>query len=783
MKVNTKIFFALIQAMLSAGFAFAQPYSNEWVVPGQTYYKIPVGKTGLYALSYSDIPSGTDPRKMQIWRRGVEQAIIVKGESDGSFDPADSLFFYGEINDGVMDAALYLTPALQPHQYYSLYTDTSAYFLTWASSGPVKRMVQLNASSTSQPAAPFHINEELMLFTNTYDEGRPYSLQTYLSEFDMGEGWFGNAYTVGQSFSATVNASGFYPSGPLPQLEIMLVGRNNNNQSVEILIGNNSIDTIVNFSGHSTYKFNASLAFNISPSLPITFKPLSVGGANGYVSLAYIRLNFPQSYNVQGQPEKYITLPQNPQDTTFIQISNPSLPAYIFDITDKNNIRQVSQSVQAGLLNAIIPGTDIPAGRKLYVSSAVMPVTGMKTVDLSGYDTTGNYIIVSHANLAASSTAYAAYRSSVNGGGHKVVLSEINKLYNLFSYGDKSPLAIRHFADYLLDHGKPQYLLLLGKGVSVNSNNNANGAYYRTNPVAYKTVPDPYYYHLIDDLIPPAGYPGSDILYTMGLDPVLGAYMPAIATGRIAARNDAEVMDYLNKVIEHETGIYADSNWLWRKNLIHLSGGDDAGQINAFKTWISGSTMKGVAEGPNFGGKVVKTFTKESPGSVDDSFRSSVADEVNKGVSYITFLGHASPAITDVDLGFVSYPIYGYQNKGKYPMLLLNGCSSSNVFNYYSFSEDWILTPDKGAVAVIGHTDIGYPDELEAYSQDFYKTAFVDTNFIDKPVGLIQKKLLSLFIAAQNPFYDQRALATIEQMILHGDPAIRIYHPSKPDYS
>jgi hypothetical protein len=793
-KVNFNIFFAFIPAMMFASFAFAQPYNNEWIVPAQTYYKIPVGKSGLYAVTLSDVlsASGNDPRKMQIWHRGVEQAIMVKGESDGNFGSLDSLFFYGEMNDGTMDTPLYITAADQPHKYYNLYSDTSAYFLTWALSGSVKRMSQLTGATTSQPIALYHINEDLMVFSDSYDGGQPYQ-ESYLSGFDQGEGWFGNSLLpAGQSY--TLNASDLYTSGPSsPTLEIMLVGRNDNKQSVEITLGSGSnaiIDT-VDFTGHTIYKFNTSLAFNNftsapAPDITITCRPILTVSL---VSLAYIKLNFPQAYNMQGLTEKYFTLPQNPQDTTFIQISNPPSPAYVFDITDKNNIRLVPYSIQSGLMNVIVDSM-AARPRNLYVSSTALPAAGIKAVDLSAYLTSGNYIIVTHEKLLtsalSSATTYANYRSSPQGGGNTVVIAEINKLYNMFSYGEKSPQAIRRFADYLLDHGKPEYLLLLGKGVSVNANigYNVNGVYkvanYRTDPVAYKSNPDPYYNHLIDDLIPPAGYPGSDILYTMGLDSVQGVYMPAIATGRVSARNDAEVIQYLNKIIEHEN---LDSNWLWRKNLVHLSGGDDVGQISDFKSWIGGLTMKGVAEGPNFGGRVIKSFSKEAPGSVDESFREGIKDEVNKGISYLTFLGHASPAITDIDLGFVSFPIYEYQNKGKYPMLLMNGCSSANCFNYYSFSEDWLLTPDKGAIAIIGHTDIGYPTLLEPYSERFYKAAFVDTMFIGKAIGMIQKQVLKLFTTFYNVSSYPEALANVEQMILHGDPYVSIYHPSKTDYS
>ena len=57
----------------------------------QQYYKIPVAKDGIYRLTYTDLqnagfPVGSiDPRRIQIFHRGVEQRITVQGEGDAVF--------------------------------------------------------------------------------------------------------------------------------------------------------------------------------------------------------------------------------------------------------------------------------------------------------------------------------------------------------------------------------------------------------------------------------------------------------------------------------------------------------------------------------------------------------------------------------------------------------------------------------------------------------------------------------------------------------------------------
>ena len=68
---------------------FSQPYGNEWIKSNQKYFKIPIGKPGIYRLDYTSlIPSATDmkldlstvkPKKWQMFYKGKEIPIYVSG--------------------------------------------------------------------------------------------------------------------------------------------------------------------------------------------------------------------------------------------------------------------------------------------------------------------------------------------------------------------------------------------------------------------------------------------------------------------------------------------------------------------------------------------------------------------------------------------------------------------------------------------------------------------------------------------------------------------------------
>jgi hypothetical protein len=105
---------------------YGQPYGNEWIHPGQEYFKIQVIETGIYRITYDDLSAAgvlagdPDPSYFQLFHRGEEVSIHVEGQPDGSFDPQDYIEFYGIRNNGTGDEALY-EPNAQPHSYYGQY--------------------------------------------------------------------------------------------------------------------------------------------------------------------------------------------------------------------------------------------------------------------------------------------------------------------------------------------------------------------------------------------------------------------------------------------------------------------------------------------------------------------------------------------------------------------------------------------------------------------------------------------------------------------------------------
>ena len=209
---------------------------------GQSYFKIPVGKNGIYKLSHGDLqaagfPLDSEPQKIQLFHRGIEHRILIEGETDGQFDITDFIEFYGRRNDGTLDGELYQPSTAQPHQYYNLFSDTTSYFLTVGSTNG-KRIISHDELNTDNlPAETYHHDEKLLLLTNEYSGGVDYGeiLNTF---FDVGEGWMSGRIFQTQSVDYTLtDILQTVPAAGLPELEVQMVGRGPMAHQVEIYVG------------------------------------------------------------------------------------------------------------------------------------------------------------------------------------------------------------------------------------------------------------------------------------------------------------------------------------------------------------------------------------------------------------------------------------------------------------------------------------------------------------------------------------------------------------------
>jgi hypothetical protein len=113
-------------------------------------------------------------------------------------------------------------------------------------------------------------------------------------------------------------------------------------------------------------------------------------------------------------------------------------------------------------------------------------------------------------------------------------------------------------------------------------------------------------------------------------------------------------------------------------------------------------------------------------------------------------------------------------------MFLINGCNAGDFFRQaIRYGEDWINTPAKGAVGFIANTSFGFASLLRLYSDTFYDVAYGDSTFIHKGIGDIQKETVRRYTQFSS---DVSFVTQGQQMLLLGDPAVKLFGANKPDY-
>jgi hypothetical protein len=763
--------------ILKAGAQLAPSYI-DWVKPGQIYMEMKVGQNGVYRIPVPMLSGvfgnvqALNPAGFQLFRRGVEQAIRVQAGSDNVLNGGDFIEFTGFINDASVEDEMYQKPMPIRNEYRSIHDDTAHYFLTYTPELNGKR-VQDNGinNNSSVPFEPYHWRRSLSIFRNQYARGRGLRGNVTNSSYvTAGEGWTGAAYSLGFGdvvgnynqflYSPVKNISNLYLGGPQPELELLQIGRQPVNHKVDVIVSSSliSLDTF-RFTGLNSYLFRKKFDPLLIEAGTLHIWPAPRETAN--LAVAYAMVRYPATFQLPpGDGPLEFELEPNQSNYSRLRFDNVQFQPELYDVSNRLNPIRIGISLING---NYIAGVDNTAQkRSLLIQEEPFVVTAAigRKVEFRNFNSSNfNYIIVSHKNLRIPYNGkdqvleYANFRSGPEGGQYQVLLLDMDEVYQRFGYGDRNPLALRNLGGYFVQNNvELKGMFLIGKGLMVN--NRFNSLYPKYN------------------YIPTFGVPASDNAFAVGLGEAGGTI--AFPVGRLAAYEPEQVYHYLNKVRETEAFQYDD---LWKKNVFHISGGLNKMEQAAF-TSIVNSELQPKVEGKYMGAKV-GSFNKKSNQSVEYVDIRSV---VNSGISLLTMFGHSSRSSPDVEIGNASDPTQGYANAGRYPVVIVNGCYTGNVFEFSgSINEDWIFTPNKGAVVFWAATDEGLSAILRRHILDFYSTAFQDSLLFGASIGKIQKETMRRFLQtlSNEPQLDS---AFVHQFAIHGDPLIRIFGAAKPDY-
>ncbi|GGC07147.1 putative type IX secretion system sortase PorU2 [Dyadobacter sediminis] len=735
-----------------------KPAGNEWIHTAQTYLRIPVTETGFYSITGRELLAAGFPADavacsaLQLFRRGKEIAIEIHSKEPEKIGCEGFVRFYGERNDGALDSSLYISPNAMPHPYYSLYSDTAAYFLTWNQQDKTGKRITMAVPEKAADTVDHHFEEITHILHSHYASGHFYPAGSSfengsaLSDYDFGEGWTGPEIRQDQSFTISENTKNAVRQlFSKAEIELIAVGRSAGNHAFEIWSGDkdNLAEKLASFQlkDYNSTRIHLFLKpenLHADGKVNLTLLPAKNEGS---ISVSFFRLKYPQQ-----------TLPttENAQETSFFDDAEKARfwknrneeDAEFYDCSDAYNLQKLNQDSSGILLGH---------ARKVIRVSKPLRVQNLKIIKFSNIDPQStDYLIITHPLMHVPVgdkdpvLEYAAYRASAKGGNYKPLIMHIEEVYDHFNYGEPGPLGLKKLIAWMHEKGRLKFVLLIGRS---------------TDPQTARKLPGARQI----DMVPNAGWPGSDLALAMRPDG-----FPMVPVGRINAFSSQDVSDYLQKVKAMEAG---PSSAAWRKNMLHLSGGRSRDELATFRDYVKLFEKK--IAGSALSARV-QTISKETDDPVEHF---PIQDAVNKGVALVTLFGHSSLDVTDMDIGLATNG--KYKNKPFYPAVIVNGCASGSIFySANTLSSNWIFAKESGAVLFLAHTFNGVSTALKKYTESFYEV-LSDSAFTDQPFGSIQVESIRRNLKSNPDLYH---IITAQQMNLHGDPAIRLFPAALPDY-
>ena len=747
-------------------FSSIHAQENSWINYSQSYYKIPIFKKGVYRISYTQLVSAginvtaINPLNVQIFIKGKELPIYIQGENDGVFNSSDYIEFIVDNLNADLDTKLFSNSIDQGNPYISMFSDTINCFLTWNNSTNNKRMeVETDVNFTNYTPLNYCIYEVNMVHKDQFSGGVLTTFGWSVPEYSSGEGYLGANINYNQTLNYTLNTPFVYANGPDATLETRIYGRSRNMHKTRLQIENNLInDTTFNRYGGVEIKKSFSPNLLKNNTIVSYINLLENTNREDITAVSFTKITYPRTFNFGNQSEMWFQIPANNSAKDFVVIENFNPNNSTVRIYDLDAAKRIVVQPIAGTYRALIPNFNNGERRCLITSdfmiqnvSSITPVGGNSTRfvnynELAQQINEPNYIIITHTKLLNAAQQYAQYR---NDKGFKTLVLDIEQLYLQHAWGiRKHPYAIRAFILEMFNEWniQPQYLFLIGK--SVNASVAKDNRWYELN------------------LVPTWGVLGSDVGFSSGLQ---GTQLePSIATGRIAANTPEEVLDYLEKVKQHENNTPAE----WMKNILHFGGGQDAKEQSDFKKYLAG--YQATAEAPFFGGKI-HTFLKNSSAPLQINLSDSVTNLINNGVTLMTFFGHAYGSNFDQSIDEPE----NYKNTGKYPFLIANSCLIGNIHTQdtKSGSERFVLAKQKGTIGFLGSSSLGVKTYLDQYTSAFYRH-FANLSY-GKSIGeIVQNTIKDIQVRDYELISD-----VCLHMTLHGDPAIIMNTFAKPDYS
>jgi hypothetical protein len=747
------------------------------------WFKIAVTKDGIYKIDKVFLEacgintSNLNPNHINIYGNGegvlpeknstpriddlAKNSIYVHGDSDGVFNDADYILFYG----------------WGPHRWQPnnannftriqhLYSENSYYFINIDATNTPARI-------TSNPS----ISDPATKFIDTYDYRDILENET-TNLVGGGQRWYGDLFDI--DLEKTFNFS-------IPDLDTFPI-------KITTALATSGQGTTQKFTLNGTTLFSSSMNYfgdfsrsesNFSFYTSQTNIPLKVSITRNNPSiltyLDHITLNTRRKLSFYGTQMNFRNLTgAQPGIVSEYSINSMSQSGFIWDLLDKNNPKIIPGSFLNGkyIFNTDDSYREFVAsnGTSFYTPERIGSVNYQ---NLHGLDQ-ADYLIVTHPDFLGQATRLADLHRQ-NGTTTHVVTT--NQIYNEFSSGSPDATAIRMFAKMFYDRAianpgtAPKHLLLFGDGTydpknRVANNNNYVLTYQALNSENYIScyVSDDYFGLLNDN----ESFTSADLL--------------DIGIGRLLISDLTQAKQQVDK-IEHymkngsslfnsNTGsccLNTNNNLTygdWRLKYVQIADDEEEGYFINFDTEPQYNSVKNNHFEMNCDKLYMDAYPQQTTagGQRFPDVYNAITDRVQRGALIVNYVGHGGEVGLAEERVVTIPQINSWTNINALHLFVSATCEFTKYDDPKRVSAgEWVsLNPSGGAIALMTTTRSVYFGVNSTTGQAFYNHVF-DRNTDGSPLTFGEIMMKTKNDVGQNE--NKRSFTLI------GDPALKIALP------
>jgi hypothetical protein len=688
----------------SAGFARValEQTKLQGELAGRPAVKISVRREGWYRVVLADLlaagfDSQSDPQMLQMYVDGRQIPITVRTDRKR----IAAVDFYGR---GI-DAA---------------FTDTRVYWLV-AGTEPGLRIQQVKGDGYPAASGSFHYTVERKDRTIYFSSLRNGEKENFFGPVIAGE-------SVDQTFSlVNIDQSSIAEA----QLEVALQGVTLLPHRVWIYANGTFAGELL-FSGQAvgTTKLPVSQSVLREGDNQVTL--VSQGGPGDVSLVDYVRLGYFRGFKAHDDALRYTAA--GGQAVTIDGFSSSAIR--VLDVTDPDAVEEVVGRVarQQGGGYSITVASPRKGERILLAQldeRRITPdrVTENRVSNLRSAQHAANFVIITNREMFASVEPLRTRRTTQ---GHKVMVVDVDDIFDEFSFGNKSPQAVRDFLEYAQAAWKvaPRFVLLAG-----------------------------------DASLDPKGYLGladSDLIPTKLIDTALmesasdewladfdGDGVAELAVGRLPARSADEATRMIEKIVAYDQSIPSGS-------VLLVADRNDGFDFEGASRDLRALTPPALR------------VDEINRGQLDSATaRSILVSAINRGEKVVNYIGHGSVDLWSGGL-LSSEDAAALTNIGHLPLFVMTTCLNGYFQDpgLDSLAESLMKAPRGGAVAVFASSGMTGPAGQAAINREMFGLIFGSSTIEGKPLTFGEATLRA-----------RKAVGDVDvrrTYILFGDPTGRL---------